>query len=219
MGQDLDEPLSNLDAKLRHEMRVEIRALQQRLGMATVYVTHDQTEAMSMADQVILMRDGAVAARSSCGALRPSGNGVRGWIHRHTADEPAGAGGGRGCAGHPWNGRTCRRRGQFRTSDHGYPSGKDLHHGRRGHSRSDRILRLPGRGHDCQREGGIAIDSGSRSRSPVVAGRKPGSSSLARTGGAFFRQRNRCANDGGASRAHRGLKQAQSTEREGDYQC
>ena len=56
----MDEPLSNLDAKLRHEMRVEIRALQQRLGMATVYVTHDQTEAMSMADQVILMRDGTV---------------------------------------------------------------------------------------------------------------------------------------------------------------
>ena len=56
----MDEPLSNLDAKLRHEMRVEIRALQQRLGMTTVYVTHDQTEAMSMADQVILMRDGTV---------------------------------------------------------------------------------------------------------------------------------------------------------------
>ena len=56
----MDEPLSNLDAKLRHEMRVEIRALQQRLGMTTVYVTHDQTEAMSMADQVVLMRDGAI---------------------------------------------------------------------------------------------------------------------------------------------------------------
>lgn len=56
----MDEPLSNLDAQLRHEMRVEIRALQQRLGMTMVYVTHDQTEAMTMADLVILMRNGAI---------------------------------------------------------------------------------------------------------------------------------------------------------------
>ncbi|MBI2754223.1 MAG: ABC transporter ATP-binding protein [Betaproteobacteria bacterium] len=56
----MDEPLSNLDAQLRHEMRVEIRALQQRLGMTVVYVTHDQVEAMSMADHVILVRDGHI---------------------------------------------------------------------------------------------------------------------------------------------------------------
>ena len=56
----MDEPLSNLDAKLRHDMRGEIRALQLRLGMTVVYVTHDQTEAMSMADQVILLRDGRI---------------------------------------------------------------------------------------------------------------------------------------------------------------
>src|SRR3954466_8155488 len=55
-----EEPLSNLDAQLRHEMRVEIRALQQRLGITMVYVTHDQTEAMTMADRVVLMRDGHV---------------------------------------------------------------------------------------------------------------------------------------------------------------
>src|SRR5436190_2804088 len=54
----MDEPLANLDAKVRHEMRTEIRALQQRLGMTMVYVTHDQTEAMTMADRVVLMRDG-----------------------------------------------------------------------------------------------------------------------------------------------------------------
>lgn len=65
----MDEPLSNLDAKLRHEMRVEIRALQQRLGMTTVYVTHDQTEAMSMADQVILMRHGAIEQQGPPAAL------------------------------------------------------------------------------------------------------------------------------------------------------
>src|SRR3978361_1586214 len=56
----MDEPLSNLDAKLRHEMRTEIRALQQRLGMTMVYVTHDQTEAMTMADRPVLMREGRI---------------------------------------------------------------------------------------------------------------------------------------------------------------
>ncbi|MBV7485040.1 ABC transporter ATP-binding protein [Bordetella sp. BOR01] len=56
----MDEPLSNLDAQLRHDMRREIRALQQALGITMVYVTHDQTEAMSMADQVVLLRNGRV---------------------------------------------------------------------------------------------------------------------------------------------------------------
>jgi sn-glycerol 3-phosphate transport system ATP-binding protein len=57
----LDEPLSNLDAQLRLELRREIRSLQQRLGITMIYVTHDQSEAMSMADQVILMRSGRIA--------------------------------------------------------------------------------------------------------------------------------------------------------------
>ena len=65
----MDEPLSNLDAKLRHEMRVEIRALQERLGMTVVYVTHDQTEAMSMADKVILMREGRIEQIGTPGSL------------------------------------------------------------------------------------------------------------------------------------------------------
>jgi sn-glycerol 3-phosphate transport system ATP-binding protein len=56
----MDEPLSNLDAQLRVEMRREIRELQQRLGMTMVYVTHDQVEAMTMADQVVLMRNGRI---------------------------------------------------------------------------------------------------------------------------------------------------------------
>src|SRR4051794_13070176 len=56
----MDEPLSNLDAQLRHEMRREIRTLQGALGITMVYVTHDQVEAMSMADQVILLREGRV---------------------------------------------------------------------------------------------------------------------------------------------------------------
>jgi sn-glycerol 3-phosphate transport system ATP-binding protein len=56
----LDEPLSNLDAQLRQDLRREIRALQQRLRITMIYVTHDQTEAMSMADRVILMRGGRI---------------------------------------------------------------------------------------------------------------------------------------------------------------
>jgi len=56
----MDEPLSNLDAQLRQEMRHELRELQQRLGLTVVYVTHDQTEAMSMADQVVLLNQGRI---------------------------------------------------------------------------------------------------------------------------------------------------------------
>ena len=53
-----DEPLSNLDAKLREQMRIDIRKLQQRLGITSLYVTHDQTEAMSISDRVIVMNAG-----------------------------------------------------------------------------------------------------------------------------------------------------------------
>ena len=56
----MDEPLSNLDAQLRQEMRHELRELQQRLGLTVVYVTHDQAEAMSMADQVVLLNQGRI---------------------------------------------------------------------------------------------------------------------------------------------------------------
>jgi len=56
----MDEPLSNLDAKLRHSVRRDIKALQRRLGLTVVYVTHDQSEAMSLSDKIILMRDGRI---------------------------------------------------------------------------------------------------------------------------------------------------------------
>ncbi len=56
----LDEPLSNLDAQLRVQMRAEIRALHQRLKATAVYVTHDQVEAMTLADRVVIMRDGYI---------------------------------------------------------------------------------------------------------------------------------------------------------------
>lgn len=55
-----DEPLSNLDAQLRAQMRIEIKRLHQRLKTTTVYVTHDQVEAMTMADRIVVMRDGRI---------------------------------------------------------------------------------------------------------------------------------------------------------------
>lgn len=56
----LDEPLSNLDAKLREETRIEIKRLQVELGITTIYVTHDQAEAMSMSDRIMVMKNGEV---------------------------------------------------------------------------------------------------------------------------------------------------------------
>ena len=61
----MDEPLSNLDSKLRAEMRDEIRDLQKRLGLTVVYVTHDQVEAMSMADQIILLNSGEIIQKGA----------------------------------------------------------------------------------------------------------------------------------------------------------
>ena len=61
----MDEPLSNLDAQLRQDMRRELRELQRQLGLTVVYVTHDQAEAMSMADQVVLLNKGAVEQAGS----------------------------------------------------------------------------------------------------------------------------------------------------------
>jgi putative spermidine/putrescine transport system ATP-binding protein len=56
----MDEPLSNLDAKLRLEMRAEIRRIHRQLGRTTIYVTHDQDEALSLADRIVVMKDGLV---------------------------------------------------------------------------------------------------------------------------------------------------------------
>jgi multiple sugar transport system ATP-binding protein len=65
----MDEPLSNLDAKLRVQMRAEITRLHQRLGTTTLYVTHDQTEAITMADRVAVMRDGRLQQLDNATAL------------------------------------------------------------------------------------------------------------------------------------------------------
>lgn len=68
----MDEPLSNLDAKLRVQMRGEIAQLQRRLGTTTVYVTHDQTEAMTLGDRVVVMYGGIA---QQIGTLRSFTNG------------------------------------------------------------------------------------------------------------------------------------------------
>jgi multiple sugar transport system ATP-binding protein len=78
----MDEPLSNLDAKLRVQMRGEIEALQKRLGVTTVYVTHDQVEAMTMGDRVAVLRDGLLQQVDTPTAVydRPANLFVAGFI-------------------------------------------------------------------------------------------------------------------------------------------
>ena len=82
----LDEPLSNLDAKLRQEVRVEIRELQKQLGLTTVMVTHDQEEALTMADRLVVMNEGAVHQVGTQRDLyeRPADRFVAGFVGRTT---------------------------------------------------------------------------------------------------------------------------------------
>jgi iron(III) transport system ATP-binding protein len=87
----MDEPLSNLDAKLRVDLRRDIRALQQSLGITTVYVTHDQEEALSISDQVCVMHDGVVQQVGALGHLQPAGKPLRGHLRRRQQLPAAGA--------------------------------------------------------------------------------------------------------------------------------
>ena len=85
----MDEPLSNLDAKLRVSTRTQIAALQTRLGVTTVYVTHDQVEAMTMGDRVAVMKDGVLQQCDTPLSLydRPK-QPVRRGLHRLPGHEP-----------------------------------------------------------------------------------------------------------------------------------
>jgi multiple sugar transport system ATP-binding protein len=77
-----DEPLSNLDAQLRDEMRGEIKRLHQQIGTTMIYVTHDQIEAMTMADRIVLMRDGLIEQQGAPLELveRPASSCVAGFL-------------------------------------------------------------------------------------------------------------------------------------------
>ena len=68
----MDEPLSNLDAKLRTQLRIEIKALSTKLGITTIYVTHDQVEAMVIGDRIAVMNNGAIAAEGTADSLYKS---------------------------------------------------------------------------------------------------------------------------------------------------
>ena len=84
----MDEPLSNLDAKLRVQMRTEVARIQHQLGTTTLYVTHDQTEAMTLGDRVAVMRAGVIQQVDIAeGALRRPGEPVRRRLHRLAGDE------------------------------------------------------------------------------------------------------------------------------------
>jgi putative spermidine/putrescine transport system ATP-binding protein len=87
----LDEPLSNLDAKLRQEVRIEIRELQRQLGLTTIMVTHDQEEALTMADRLVVMNEGSVCQLGSQRDLyeRPADRFVAGFVGRSTFLEGA----------------------------------------------------------------------------------------------------------------------------------
>ena len=105
-----DEPLSNLDAKLRVDMRTEIKKLHQKLGRTIVYVTHDQIEAMTLSTRIAVMNKGYVQQLGTPKEIYDTpGQPVRGELHGLAVDEPAeGEGGGAERRG-PCRGDGCRR--------------------------------------------------------------------------------------------------------------
>jgi multiple sugar transport system ATP-binding protein len=168
-----DEPLSNLDAKLRVQMRSEIKALHQRLRTTTVYVTHDQIEAMTMADRIVVMHDGVIEQIGTPLELydrpdnlfvaqfigSPAMNIVQGTLRRRRRGRPAGHL--RGAA------RSSRARSGCRTRRAGRDRRRRTHRLGNGAGREDR--RRAGRrrsarpGHGASgRQGDVRCESGER---------------------------------------------------------
>ena len=127
----MDEPLSNLDAKLRVQTRGEIKRLQQEIGTTTVYVTHDQVEAMTMGDRIAVMNDGRLEQVGTPAELYDEpANRVRGRLHRLARDELRARRRGSGSTSAPrpaivgvrpeyarlWRGRACSARSRARSS-------------------------------------------------------------------------------------------------------
>ena len=79
----LDEPLGALDLKLREEMQIELKAIQQQVGITFIYVTHDQEEALTMSDRIGRIQRGPDRAAGHAGrGLRAAGDAIRGWLRR-----------------------------------------------------------------------------------------------------------------------------------------
>jgi hypothetical protein len=161
-----DEPLSNLDAKLRVAMRAEIKALHQRLKTTTVYVTHDQIEAMTMADRIVVMHDGIIEQIGTPLELfdRPGNLFVAQFIGSPGDERVQGHAGRRWCrrAGCPLAGAgrpgCCRRaRGALRHPPDRPATGRQWHRGPGGGDRADRCRdRTAGRGRRAATGGGDA---------------------------------------------------------------
>jgi putative spermidine/putrescine transport system ATP-binding protein len=165
----MDEPLSNLDAALRLEMRGEIRRLHQSLGLTTLYVTHDQEEALSLADRLVVLRDGRVSQIGTPAELyeRPAGAYVAGFMgYRNmltlSAVEAGGVVEGAPAARHA---RRRRRAGGWRGGDRRIPPRGRRHRRRRqrvrGRRRGRRVPRprTARRGHDARRRPRARQDS------------------------------------------------------------
>ena len=157
-----DEPLSNLDAQLRDEMRGEIKRLHQEIGTTMIYVTHDQIEAMTLADQIVLMRDGVIEQQGAPLDLfeRPA-TPLRRRLPRLAADElPARQGKDRRRhVGHRARRRRARgavaaraaRRGVGRPGGHSRPEGRAHHAFRRRGAAAGRASLRRGRFCSCSR--------------------------------------------------------------------
>ena len=107
----LDEPLSNLDAKIRVQVRAEIRKLQKELGITTVYVTHDQEEALTLSDRIAVFNQGKMLPGGAAqGAVRAAGQPLRGRFHRHQQSRRRHGAVGRGsrCGPCAWKPRSAR---------------------------------------------------------------------------------------------------------------
>jgi multiple sugar transport system ATP-binding protein len=138
----MDEPLSNLDAKLRVQTRTELVELQQRLAVTTVYVTHDQVEAMTMGHRVAVLREGELQQCDAPGALyhRPA-NRCR--VHRLARDEHAAGVGDRACEDREHRHRNRRRPGRH-ARDRRLPTGGGARRQRRFDPRPHPDRRGPG---------------------------------------------------------------------------
>ena len=123
-----DEPLSNLDAKLRLQMRAEIRRLQRRLGVTSLYVTHDQVEAMTLGDRLLVLHQGqAGAACDADGGVRAPRRHLCRGLHRRADDELSPGRTGAGWHGGATSGRSADSIRRWQAAGSGWPQADHRH--------------------------------------------------------------------------------------------